>query len=151
METPASVKKLKPAPTTKDVHQQLNFDKILRLSFKHSHHAEHVLKRFEIFHQVGQFLVNAVLWSVFMNDCMWAVFYLIEEGEKSREFTKITKFSKHRRSLKLCKPDFKTLQTLPQNSMKLQCGKIGKQFPGIICVCWSCQEENLLRTDEHVS
>ena len=80
------MKKLKPAPTTKDEHQQLNVDKILRLRFKHSHHAEHVLNRWEIHHQVGQFLVDAVLWSVFMNDCMWAVFYLIEEGEKSREF-----------------------------------------------------------------
>ena len=33
------------------------------------------------YQQVGKCPVNEAIWSMFMNNCMWTVFYLGEEGE----------------------------------------------------------------------
>ena len=80
-----------------------------------------------------------------MNDCMWAVFYVRDEGENQENSGESLNSQKYRRSLKLRKPDFKTSQTLPQNSLKFHCCKTGKQNPGIKYIHW-----NLLRTNVHV-
>ena len=57
-------------------------------------------------------------------------------------FGKAPRFTKQRRSLKLCNLDFKTSQTLPQNSVEFHYGTIGRQNPGT--------KGHLLRKDVHV-
>ena len=38
------------------------------------------------FQNWDNFLLGEAIWSMFMNDCMWAVFYLSEEGENFKRF-----------------------------------------------------------------
>ena len=62
-----------------------------------------------------------------MNDCIWAVSFLGDEDERIMIIPLDHQIPRHRRSLKLCKPDSKTSETLPQNSWEFHDGKSGKQ------------------------
>ena len=88
-----------------------------------------------------------------MTDCMNAVFYMSEEDKKFKNILTYHQLHKTQtingRSLKLCKPDFKTLQTLPRNSLEFHYDRTGKQNPGIKFLLESSMG-NLLRTDAHV-
>ena len=75
-------------------------------------------------------------WSVFMNDGMWAVLCLSEEGENqenSGETSQNTRFPRQ------YKPDCKISQTLLWNSLEFIMAKLGKQNLGSNCLCWSHQ------------
>ena len=92
--------------------------------------------------QVGRFSREwGYFLSVFMNDCTRAVFLFDWRRWKIKKILINHQILKKRRSLKLCKSDFKTSQTLPQNSTKLHFGKTVKQIPGIIYLFWSRQYE----------
>ena len=152
LETPRTTRRWNSAHSTERPgvrwHQHWNFEEIHRWiwniqSWRYRHEGSHI----GTCAQSGRklltswiFFVNEAIWSMFMNDCMWAVFYVRDEGEKSREFWWITKFTKYRRSLKLRKPDFKTSQTLPQNSLNFHCCKTGKHNPGIKYIHWNLIE-----------
>ena len=69
-----------------------------------------------------------------MKDCMWTVSCINEEGYKFRKFLRTIKFTKQRRSVKLCNPDFKISKTMPQISIEFHCSKTGKQNLGTFCV-----------------
>ena len=51
--------------------------------------------------------VNLANWSMFMNSCMWAAFYLGEEGENSRE---VMNHQIHQNTDILCEPDLNASQ-----------------------------------------
>ena len=59
---------------------------------------------------------------MFLNDCVWAVFCLSEDGEKFNRIPVNLEFAEHTQLSRLCKPDFKISQLLPHKLTGCHCG-----------------------------
>ena len=83
-----------------------------------------------------------------MNDCTRAVFYPSEEGAKFKiMFGESPNSQKHRRSSKLCKPDFKPSQTVQQNCVEFHYWQNWQTDSWIILSRLVAPTANLLTTD----
>ena len=83
-----------------------------------------------------------------MTDCTGAVFYPSEEGAKFKiMFGESPNSQKHRRSSKLCKPDFKPSQTVQQNFVEFHYWQNWQTDSWIILSRLVAPTANLLTTD----